>query len=108
MDWTEKAACKNENSEVFFCDSPDKNINMNRQTYAKSICKKCEVAAECLMYAINNNEAFGIWGSFAPKERNALLNIFPESGIDIDLCKIIVNKEIKSIKANILKNGFEV
>ena len=108
MEWTEKAACKNELSEMFFCDSLDNKINSYRQVYAKNICRKCPVAAECLMYAISNKESFGIWGSFAPKERNTILNLFPEDKLDIQTCKKIVNKEIKSIKANLLKKEFGI
>lgn len=108
MDWTEKAACKSENSQMFYCDSTDNKINANRESYAKAVCRKCEVAAECLMFAISNNEVFGIWGSFAPKERNTLKNIFPENGIDIALCKMVVNKEIKTIKANVIKSEFGI
>jgi WhiB family redox-sensing transcriptional regulator len=108
LDWTEKAACKSENSQMFYCDSTDNKINANRESYAKAVCRKCEVAAECLMFAISNNEVFGIWGSFAPKERNTLKNIFPENGIDIALCKMVVNKEIKTIKANVIKSEFGI
>ena len=60
------------------------------------------------MSAISNDESYGIWGSFAPKERNVLLNLFSKESIDIDLCKSIVNIEIKSIKAKILKNELEI
>ena len=81
MEWTEQAACKNELKEMFFCDSLDNKINSNRQVYAKSICRKCPVAAECLMYAIGNKESFGIWGSFAPKERNVILNLFSRESL---------------------------
>ena len=104
--WASKAACKNESPENFYCDSADKAINLRRESIAKSICRRCPVAAECLLEAISRNESYGIWGSFGPKERNTIVNLFSKESIDIDLCKTVVNKEIKSIKAGILMKDF--
>lgn len=105
-DWREKAACKQADPNLFYPDSQDKSSNS--EIYAKNFCRKCEVAAECLMAAINQEEIYGIWGSFSPKERNILLNLFSKESIDIDLCKSVVNVEIKSIKAKILRNELGV
>ncbi|WP_407672362.1 WhiB family transcriptional regulator [Parafrankia discariae] len=35
---------------------------MGRPREAKRICSGCEVRAECLEYALENDERFGIWG----------------------------------------------
>lgn len=102
MEWMDEAACKG-NSEFFYSDSTDKKENTRKESQAKLLCKKCPVSAECLLFAIENDESFGIWGSFAPKERTTLTSLFSKEKIDIDLCKNIVNVEIRSIKAKILK-----
>lgn len=107
MDWMTEAACKG-SSEIFYADSTDKKENAKKESQAKLLCKKCPVSAECLLFAIENNESFGIWGSFSSKERNMLANFFSKEKIDIDLCKNIVNLEIRSIKAKILKNELEI
>lgn len=106
--WIDEAACKNVGIETFYADTGDQTTNEMKVIYAKNICRKCPVAAECLMFAISNNEAFGVWGSFAPKERSALIKLFSEQTIDIKLCRTVVNKEIKSIKASILRKEFGV
>jgi len=36
---------------------------------AKRICSGCEVRAECLEYALANDERFGIWGGLSERER---------------------------------------
>jgi WhiB family redox-sensing transcriptional regulator len=105
-DWTSKAACKDLGSENFFYDSADKNDNNIKESLAKNICRKCPVAAECLMHAIDADEKYGIWGSFAPRERNILIKTFSKSKLDISLCKKIVNKEIKSIRMIVNRKEF--
>lgn len=96
--WKSKAACKESTPEFFYCDSPDKSINLKRESIAKNICRKCPVAAECLFDAISRKELYGIWGSFGPKERNTIVNLFKEDSIDVKTCRDLVNKDIKSIK----------
>lgn len=104
--WASKAACKNESSENFFCDSQNRTELLLKESIAKNICRKCPVAAECLMHAISSNEEYGIWGSFARRERNTLVKTFSKGKIDIELCKRIVNKEIKVIRARVARKEF--
>ena len=39
---------------------------------AKRVCLSCEVRAECLEYALGNDERFGIWGGLSERERRKL------------------------------------
>ncbi len=40
---------------------------------AKKVCTSCEVRAECLDYALANDERFGIWGGgLSERERRKL------------------------------------
>ena len=103
MEWMEKAACKDQSSKIFFSDGIDRTEDAKREAMAKTICKKCPVAAECLMHAIEQEEIYGVWGSFAPKERRNLLQLFSVSAINIDLCRAVVNKEIKTIRAKLYR-----
>lgn len=100
--WQDRAECKSTNILFFYSETGDSKLNRKNEAMAKMFCSKCQVAAECLHYAIENDEAFGIWGSFSTKERYALTNLYPVEEFSIDLCKMLVNKEIKSIKAQIL------
>jgi WhiB family redox-sensing transcriptional regulator len=36
---------------------------------AKELCSVCPVRLECLQYAIDNKEEYGIWGGLDEKER---------------------------------------
>ena len=39
---------------------------------AKRVCRSCDVRAECLEYALENDERFGIWGGMSERERRRL------------------------------------
>ena len=66
LKWQEKAICQQTDPEAFF---PEKG-GSNQE--AKSICRKCPVRLECLEYALNNNEKFGVWGGLDERERARL------------------------------------
>lgn len=64
--WQNSAACKGADADAFFAD--DATI----VAAAKAICRACPVTAECLAYALDNNERFGVWGGRSTNERNAM------------------------------------
>jgi WhiB family redox-sensing transcriptional regulator len=64
--WVLDALCAQIDTDVFF---PEKGIPGKP---AKNICGACTVVAECLAYAMGNNEQFGIWGGLSERERRAL------------------------------------
>lgn len=64
--WQERALCAQVDPEAFF---PEKGGSTRE---AKKICLSCDVRAECLEYALANNERFGIWGGLSERERNKL------------------------------------
>lgn len=103
IDWADKAACKHTPSEIFYPDGKDKETDKHREAMAKNICRTCPVAAECLLHALNKDEMYGIWGSFAPKDRKNLLQLFDISAINIDLCRTVVNKDVKTIRARLYR-----
>ena len=39
---------------------------------AKLLCGRCEVRGECLEFALDTHEEFGIWGGLSTAERRAL------------------------------------
>jgi WhiB family transcriptional regulator, redox-sensing transcriptional regulator len=65
-DWQERALCAQTDPEAFF---PEKGGSTRE---AKRICSGCEVRAECLEYALVNDERFGIWGGLSERERRRL------------------------------------
>jgi WhiB family redox-sensing transcriptional regulator len=64
--WQERALCAETDPEAFF---PEKGGSTRE---AKKICSGCEVKAECLEYALGNDERFGIWGGLSERERRRL------------------------------------
>ena len=64
--WREQALCAQTDPESFF---PDKGGSTRE---AKRVCQGCEVRAECLEYALANDERFGIWGGLSERERRRL------------------------------------
>lgn len=99
--WYLESACLGKGSEMFFADSGDKRECLRKEAKAKNICRQCPVAAECLMYAMQNGEIYGIWGSFSPKERATLKTLLKD--FNLNICKKLVNQEIRSIKAKLYR-----
>lgn len=65
--WTVDALCAQTDPEVFF---PEKSGTTKP---AKRICDGCPVRQQCLDYALDNEEPFGIWGGLSVRERRALI-----------------------------------
>ena len=66
LEWQERALCAQTDPEAFF---PEKGGSTRE---AKRICQSCEVRDECLEYALEYDERFGIWGGLSERERRRL------------------------------------
>lgn len=75
-DWRDTALCAQVGGELWF---PEKGGSTRD---AKRICNRCEVRAECLEYALDNDERFGIWGGLSERERRRLKRGQPPEEID--------------------------
>lgn len=64
--WQTDALCAQTDPEAFF---PEKGGSTRD---AKRICTSCDVRGECLEYALQNDERFGIWGGLSERERRKL------------------------------------
>ena len=64
--WQADSLCAQTDPEAFF---PEKGGSTRE---AKKICASCEVRAQCLEYALQNDERFGIWGGLSERERRKL------------------------------------
>ncbi len=64
--WTDEANCKGAEADLFF---PDRGASTRK---AKAICRACSVQDECLEYAVENSEKFGIWGGLSERERRRI------------------------------------
>ncbi len=66
LGWQQQALCAQTDPEAFF---PEKGGSTRE---AKRICVGCEVKADCLEYALGQDERFGIWGGLSERERRRL------------------------------------
>lgn len=66
-DWHEHANCKDLEVDVFF------SLDEEDQREALARCNGCPVRAQCLEYAVDNREQYGIWGGTREQERRRLM-----------------------------------
>ena len=64
--WMQDAQCAQTDPEAFFPEKGGTNAP------GKRVCGSCDVRAECLAFALENNERFGIWGGKSERERRKL------------------------------------
>jgi len=67
--WTQQAACRGTETEIFFPANPAEEAE------ALSICASCPVRTQCLDYAIRNRETYGIWGGATPEQRRRMRRV---------------------------------
>jgi WhiB family redox-sensing transcriptional regulator len=65
QDWKDEAACRGVEGDLFF---PGDNNQYKPEAF--TICNQCPVQERCLMFAMNNHIAYGIWGGMTPPQRN--------------------------------------
>ena len=66
-DWRALAACRGLDPDLFFAERGDTLTVRN----ARAVCATCPVAAECLEFAIANDETVGMWGGLCGNELRA-------------------------------------
>jgi WhiB family redox-sensing transcriptional regulator len=64
--WTAQALCAQVDSDMFF---PEKGGSPKD---AQKVCHDCDVKTECLQYALDNDERFGVWGELTERQRRRL------------------------------------
>lgn len=69
--WQPVALCRGNHSHLFFPPSTTerKEERERREIRAKSICQICPCKAQCLEYAMEIKEPYGIWGGLTEAER---------------------------------------
>lgn len=69
LSWYADALCAETDPEAFF---PEKGGSTRE---AKAVCAECLVRAECLDFALDTFQRFGIWGGCSERERRKLLGL---------------------------------
>ena len=71
--WQSDAACRKADPNLFFGPQHEpREVKAAREIKAKAICATCPVRAQCLEFAIETNEPFGVWGGLNELERRRL------------------------------------
>ena len=64
--WQDQANCLGVDPDLFF---PERGASTRE---AKEVCRGCVVREECLEFALQNGEKFGIWGGLSERERRRI------------------------------------
>jgi WhiB family transcriptional regulator, redox-sensing transcriptional regulator len=70
--WMTEGACHDEDPDLFFpISASDAGVDQIRQ--ARSVCDRCRVESDCLLYALNHRIKHGIWGGLTEQQRQSLI-----------------------------------
>ena len=69
--WRESAACRHADTELFFPIGKT-GLAMDEIQRAKAVCASCPVRKDCLAFALDTNQEYGIWGGYDEDERRPL------------------------------------
>lgn len=71
MDWRDRAACRDEDPELFFPIGTTGPAATQVST-AKVVCQRCPSVEPCLTWALDTGQDAGVWGGTSEDERRAL------------------------------------
>jgi WhiB family transcriptional regulator, redox-sensing transcriptional regulator len=80
MDWRARAACRDEDPELFF-PLGDSGPALLQIEDAKSVCQACGVVNDCLTWALESGQDSGIWGGLSETERRAMRRRSARTGV---------------------------
>jgi WhiB family redox-sensing transcriptional regulator len=70
-DWRDDAVCRDTDPALFFPVGTTGNA-LVQIDHAKRTCGECQVAQECLDFALDTNQDSGIWGGLTEEERRVI------------------------------------
>lgn len=70
-EWRLRARCRGMDITVFYLEEDKRNSQLQRESIAKNICRRCPVINECRQYAIRFGEQHGVWGGLTARELGA-------------------------------------
>lgn len=71
MRWRHRAACRDEDPDLFFPVGHAGPALAQTQD-AKAVCRRCPVIELCLAWALDTGQDAGVWGGLGENERRAL------------------------------------
>lgn len=67
LPWMQEAACAQVGGDLWFPEKGESTAD------AKRVCFSCSVSAECLEYALDTKDHFGVYGGKSERERRKIL-----------------------------------
>jgi WhiB family redox-sensing transcriptional regulator len=67
-EWLDAGACQNEDPELFF-PITSSGPSAGQIDEAKAVCQRCGVQDQCLHYALESHQNYGVWGGTSEEER---------------------------------------
>ena len=67
-DWIKQANCLGIDTNLFYPDRHEESTGID----ARAVCAQCVVREECLSYALQTGERFGIWGGTSERQRKKM------------------------------------
>jgi WhiB family transcriptional regulator, redox-sensing transcriptional regulator len=69
--WEARGACKHSDPELFFPVTA-RGPALRQLAKAKQVCERCPVRVQCLEYALQSGQSFGVWGGASEEERRLM------------------------------------
>jgi WhiB family transcriptional regulator, redox-sensing transcriptional regulator len=69
--WAAQGSCQHSDPELFFPVSAS-GPSAGQVAKAKAVCIRCPVRTECLEFALESGQDFGVWGGVSEGERRSM------------------------------------
>jgi len=93
-EWIAQAACKSvEDPSIFF---PDR-YHPREVKAAKAICATCPVQEDCRVFALANNERFGIWGMTSERQRVTMRRQMLNAGVQYRAAQVCARPDCNEV-----------
>lgn len=66
--WTEHAVCTPDDTELFFAEGPAREVAVATAD-ARLLCHTCPVIEQCLLWAVETGQEYGLFGGLTAAER---------------------------------------
>ncbi|MEP6598782.1 MAG: WhiB family transcriptional regulator [Actinomycetota bacterium] len=74
-EWQSLAACRGTETATFYHPENERGPRRERrEQIAKQFCAACPVVGQCLRWALETREPYGVWGGKTVEERAKLLS----------------------------------
>jgi len=69
--WVARGACRHSDPDLFFPVAA-RGPALRQLAQAKRVCECCPVRVQCLEYALQSGQSFGVWGGASEEERRLM------------------------------------